>query len=569
MNSFSENVAFENSLVLWHLLLLIGLWILGIYWEFQKRKPRKGARIIALSLVLISLYVIYLSPYTLTEKPLKSALIINRDIPDSIIDSLKLIYEVSILKQNQKGRFELGETGKESSINELDFQLDTVFVYGYVPHLNPEYYKIRKDIVMEKGLKLHYPKSIAFGDSLKIGIQNLNSRDTRISATIGQDTVSKFLPKEGKIDLSILPKFNGALLSKISTDDANYHFAVSVEKPEKYIMQILSASPDFEWKFFVDFLKSKEHSVYQKTQISKDKFKSAFVNWHDSLQINRGVANDLKVLFTDAKAWEDLSSNAKRDFLKKLESNDGSLIFRTSPNSQIQLDLDKSKSTNIFSTSDNLLESNDYNYLQFNNLRDLDEVAQNAVFRKVLPELIVGVINFQSSFQLKLSGKDKEYAQLWSPIFNDLIRKSGDEFYDKTEWPVQFQPFFFRLWAEAKRENILVITPTSDTIYLASKVDYLFAGRQHFMFYPKQEGWHFVQLKNQEAPIPFYVHPEDEIRQSEFLLNYNYDYLKYLNFAKSVIQQEKRSFNRKSVTIWFFILFIIGVTYLWIEDKIT
>lgn len=569
MNSILDNIAFEKSFVLWHVALLLALWILGFYWEFRKQKPRKGIRIIALSVVLISLYIIYLSPSTFTEKPVKSALIIGQDIPESTIDSLRLTYDLSTVKQIEGGRFVLVENGNSSSLDELGFQIDTAFVYGYFSHLDPAYYQVRKDLEIENGLKIHYPKSIALGDSLKIAIQNLENEAITISALIGQDTLSKALPRKGMIDLSILPKSTGYVLSSISVDKAHYHFAVSVEKSKIYVMQILSASPDFEWKFFMEYLKSKEHSVYQKTQISKDKFKSGYVNWHDSLQINRGVAKDLKVLFADAKAWADLTPNTKDLYLQKLKENNGSLIFRTNPNSKIQLNLDKSNLTNIFSTNDNLLQANNYKYLQFNKLYPLDEVTQNAIFRKVFPEMILGVINFQNSFQLKLSGKEEEYSQLWSPIFNDLIRKSEGIFYDKTKWPIQFQPFFFMAWANGKIGEISIISPQSDTLRLISKRDFLFPERHHFMFYPQTEGWHFIQMKNQAESIPFYVHSETQANQSEFLSNYNYDYLNYLNFEDSYSQQKALTYNRESVTMWCFVMFLMSVVYLWIEDKIT
>ncbi|MGJ3236224.1 hypothetical protein [Marivirga sp.] len=569
MIDWISDIAFEKSFELWHLAVFLGLWFLSVYWEFQKNKPRKWLRIIALSWVLISLYIIYLSPYVLTEKPRKSVVIVSQQISKSSIDSLDKQYDLSILIQNQNGSFMTVENEKETSLNELDFLIDTAFVYGYLPHLNPVDYQFRKDIDIQKGIQLHYPKFIALGDSLSIKIKNLENKKIKIKALMGQDTVSKNLSKNGNCNISVLPKMTGYVLADISTDDAQYHLAVTVEKPENYVMQILSAVPDFEWKFLADYLKSKEHSVYQRTQISKDKFKSSFFNWHDSLTINRGVAQDLKVLFIDAKAWDDLSRNAQNLYLNKLKENKGSLIFRSNPNSQIQLDLDKSNLTNIFSTSDNLLESDNYKYLQFSNLYNLDEVAQNAIFRKVFPEMILGVINFQNSFQLKLSGKEEEYSQLWSPIFNDLIQKSEGLFYDKTEWSIQYQPFFFRAWTAEKIEEISIITPQSDRLKLTSKRDFLFPERHHFMFYPQAEGWHFIQLENQTESIPFYVHSETQASQSEFLSNYNYDYLNYLNFEDSVTQQKALNYNRESITMWFFVLFLMSITYLWIEDKIT
>ena len=89
------------------------------------------------------------------------------------------------------------------------------------------------------------------------------------------------------------------------------------------------------------------------------------------------------------------------------------------------------------------------------------------------------------------------------------------------------------------------------------------------MFYPNIAGWHFIDLKNQEEAIPFYVQSEAQVNQSEFLRNYNYDYLNYLNFEVSNTLEKKKNYNQKSVTLWFFLLFLLCVGYLWIEDKIT
>lgn len=569
MTDLMENIRWENTLEVWHLAVLFLLLVLGLFWEIRKQKPRKVWRIIALLLAFISLYIIYLSPYTLIKKPKKSVLLIGLNIAKNEVDSLGNKYDIPILQQQENLKFK--EKGKEqlSTLTGFNYQIDTAFVYGYFPQLNPANYQFRKDLEIEKGIQIDYPKSIALGDSLRIDIQNQEKREINISAVIGNDSISKTIPADAQSHISILPKSSGYILSEINTGSEHYFLAIKVEEAEEYVIQILAASPDFEWKFFGDYLKSKQHSVYQKTQISKGKFKSSFFNWHDSLQINRGVAKDLKVLFSDANAWEDLAPNVKNRFLKILKKNRGSLIFRTNPNSQIQLDLDLSKPANIFSTNDNLLQSKHYKYLQFNNLYRLDEVAQNSVFRKVNPNMIYGVINFQNSFQLKLSGKNKKFEQLWSPVFNKLIRKSSNCFYDKSKWAVQYQPYFFRLWSGEDQEMVSIFDLQNDTIKLKSKPDFIYPERKHFMFYPKQSGWHFIHLKNQEEPIPFFVHSNSLTKQSEFLSNYKYDYLNYLNFDLSNIQKEVEKYNQESVTLWFFLLFLLSVGYIWIEDKIT
>jgi hypothetical protein len=569
MTDFFDNIAWENTIEGWHIAVLLAVSFIGIYWEYRKLKPRKTARIIALIMVVISLYVMYLSPYTLTEKTRKSVVLINRNISENIRDSLKNEYSLTLLQQQKHSKFQEVGTKGLITLGQLNFKIDTAFVYGFFSQLNPEHYQVRKDIEMREVVEVSFPNTIALGDSLRMDIQNISNKNRSVTAIMGNDTLSRDIAAGAESNISSLPKSSGYILNEIYTDSSSYHFTVQVKEVEHYVIQILAASPDFEWKFLGDYLKSKEHSVYQKTQISKGKFKSSFFNWSDSLQINRGVAKDLKVLFTDAKAWEDLAVNTKNQFLNKLKENRGSLIFRTNPNSKIQLDLDKPKLTNIFSTSNNLLEANNYNYLQFNNIYQLDEVAQNSVFRKVNPDLIYGVINFQNSFQLKLSGKNQEYDQIWDPIFSHLIRNSTTVFYDKSDWSVQHQPFFFRLWSDDKNEEISIFNLKNDTVKLKSKPDHVFPERQHFMFYPQSEGWHFVQMKSQSGPIPFYVHSEVQANQQEFLTNYNRDYLNYRNFVDSDIQQEEEKYNHKPVTIWFFILFLISVGYLWVEDKIT
>lgn len=552
----------------WHLAVLAILLILGFVWEIKKQKPRKVWRIIALLLAFISLYIIYLSPYTLSQKPLQSILLVNQNISENELDSIRREYDLPLLQRQANSKFkEMGKAEVES-LNQLDFQIDTAFVYGYFPQLNPNDYQIRKDIELQKGIQIDYPKSIALGDSLKISIQNLESKASKILAAIGNDSISKTIEANRQISLATLPKATGYILAEIKVEEETYHFAIMVIEKEKYVIQILAATPDFEWKFFADYLKFQEHSVYLKTQISIGKFKSSFFNWHDSLQFTRGVANDLKVLFTDAKAWQDLALTEQNQYLKKLKENRGSLIFRNNPNSKIRLDLDKSKSTNIFSTSDNLLEQNNYNYLQFNNLYQLDEVAQNSIFRKVTPDVIYGVINFQNSFQLKLSGKNQEYEGIWTPVFSDLIRSSTELFYDKSEWAVQHQPFFFRLWSGEALDEISIFNLQNDTIKLKSNGDFLYPERKHFMFYPKQGGWHFIQLKTQSDAIPFFVHAESIANHSEFLSNYNLDYLNYRNFTDSNAQQRELKYTRESVTLWFFLMFLLCVGHLWIEDKI-
>jgi len=146
MNDLMRNIGWENSVEIWHVAVLALMFILAVIWEIRKQKPRKIWRTIALLVAFISLYMFYLSPYTSVEKPQKSILLIGQDISETKIDSLGNEYGLEAFQQLSNSKFQKVGTEQQLSLAELDFQIDTAFVYGYFPQLNPAYYQVREDI---------------------------------------------------------------------------------------------------------------------------------------------------------------------------------------------------------------------------------------------------------------------------------------------------------------------------------------------------------------------------------------------------------------------------------------
>jgi hypothetical protein len=228
-----------------------------------------------------------------------------------------------------------------------------------------------------------------------------------------------------------------------------------------------------------------------------------------------------------------------------------------------------SKITNIFSTGDNLLDQEYYKYLQINTIKGFTEVGKNSLFRTVRPDIIYGIINFQNTFQLSLSGNNQEYDRIWKNVFQELVQNEKSIFYDKTAWPVLYHPFNFTVWSVNTFDQLAVINPSKDTIEMEKIKDEIYPERAHYMFYPARVGWHFIQLENPSKLIPFYVHDSKLTNASQFLKEYNNSYLNYLNFESLEQKQSNYKFQKHFITIWIFILFVIGVGYLWMEDKIT
>jgi len=571
MNKFLLNIYWENLWSFDHLIVLIAITILLLFWEIRKKGRRLPLRVLAVILTIASLYLIYLKPYILEEKPKSSAVLISHALPQNFQDSLFSKYNIPVLKQDSNYKFTYfgTENATSFSLEELDFQIDTAFLYGYFPQLNPRYYNKRIDHNLKGGLTIDYPKSIDLGDSLKIVIKNNYDQEISEKLIINQNTIPFKVAKKSQVEISTLPKVSADNFIKISDKNYDYNFSVEVKKPELYRIQILSAAPDFEWKFLTNYLKTEGHSVYQKTKISKDKYIIKRINWSDSISINRGVVSNLKVLLVDAKSWNNLTKVQQGRFRDELTKNKGSLIFRSNENTNITLDLGMSKIANIFSTGENLLDQEYYKYLQIKMIKGFTKVGKNSLFRTVRPDIIYGIINFQNTFQLSLSGNNQVYDRIWKNVFQELVQNEKSIFYDKTAWPVLHHPFNFTVWSVNTFDRLAVINPSKDTIEMEKIKDEIYPERAHYMFYPARVGWHFIQLENPSKLIPFYVHDSKLTNASQFLNEYNNSYLNYLNFESLEQKQSNYKFQKHFITIWIFILFVIGVGYLWMEDKIT
>lgn len=558
----------------WHMLLLGVLVIVFVLLEWRKKKMRRSWRILAIVIAIISLYIMYLKPITLSQKPHQSILLIGQDIAPEVKDSLLNLPDFHAYQYDSETRLltPLSSKKKPVGFNGLSFTVDTLFIAGYIPPINPHYYTKRIKLI-DKSPKysVSYPKWLKLGEELIIEVSN-NSDDTiSVNGVVGVDSINtNVLPLNKFVVLKTIPKSAGAVFGNLKLNDEAYYFHLNVQDEQKYIFHLIAESPDFEWRFLKDYLESQGHAVYYESKISKEKYKSSFSNWPDSLAKQKYNKQPLAfdALLIDMEAWNTMAAQRKNNYSEILNDKYGAIIFRANPNASVSLRaINPSLGKRIYSAKESTLTDR-VNLFNISGLNTFEHVHNLNLFKNILPRVSVGFLQIQDSYQWSLAGKNEEYRSYWSSVLNQLMRTENSEYLFVTEWPVIFQPFHASFWSAQPLDSVRVVWNATDTLKVPVAQDSIFQERYQFIYYPERVGWHQIVVNNKSAERYFYVHPDSSSSQLLMESSYNYSYYSYLNKVDKKRNNNSSNNKEDSLTFWFFLLFLLSISFLWIEEKI-
>lgn len=555
-------------------MILLFLLLVFSYLEWKRKKRNRILRVLAVSVALISLYVIYLRPITSVEKPLKSVTLIGENVSESLANYIKKFSEYEVLTWDEETHLLQSKNQKRTySFNQLDYAIDTLFVRGYVPPINPAYYQhiIFAD-TLEADYAIEFPEKVYLGDTIPLKIVNNTTETVLLAGMIASDTIKNQTLKAGEeLVYKYPPKISGLIKSKVQIDEKeNYHFSILVEEKKKYVFHLLAESPDFEWRFLKDFLADEGHAVYLRSKISRNKYKTDFSNWPDSLNQQLKNYNPLytNVLIADMQAWNNLNTNQKAEYTTKLREKQGVLLLRGNANSTLSLSSIHKGLNGQLKLSDNSEEFEGVQIIGINYLESLKKDEELYFSYSILPDLSLGVLALQDTYKWQLSGKEALYTSYWIDIINKLLRDQAINYINKTKWPVQFQPFHLQYWADNDVDTLSLVNDNSDTTKLSLIQDELYPERQHLVYYPASIGWHQILGNEQTIVDQFYVHPKNTSSQNLMNLSYNYSNNKYIESISSGDRINFSNNKDKSLIFWFFLLFLLSISFLWIEEKI-
>ncbi len=569
-----SDISLTYEFLAWHIIILCVLLIIISVFEWKLKKRNRILRIFAVSIALISLYIIYLKPVISIDKPTKSIVLIGKNISNSLSDYLVKFSEYEVLFWDENTHLLKSKNQKRTySFSQLDYAIDTLFVRGYVPPINPAYYQhlVMADTVSRK-YSIDFPDKIYLGDTISLKITNKSDENIIVEGQLGNDSIkNEVLKSDQDYFLNYIPTTSGFHQSVVLIDEEEeYNFSTLVEDKRKYVFHLLAETPDFEWRFLKDFLAKEGHAIYLRSKVSSKKYKTDFVNWPDSLSAQMKTFNPLysNVLIIDMEAWNKIGNSGRTNYLSLLNEKQGVLLLRANSNERLNLNSIESDLNGYVIVGESSNEYEGLKMASINKQRDFDQHKELPFFFTILTDLSIGITPMQDTYKWQLAGKESIYSNYWIKIINQLLRDPAERYQDKTQWPVQFQPFHFQLWTSTDFDKVKVVNNKSDTINIGLIQDKHYPERRHLVYYPVSTGWHQIISQNKTIIDQFYVHPEEASAQNLMDLSYKFEYNNYFNEISSTEQFKSSNNKVKSLILWFFLLFLLSISFLWVEEKV-
>jgi hypothetical protein len=481
-----------------------------------------------------------------------------------------------------------------------DYQ--TLHIFGYGLESDELKSLKNKDLIfhptaLKNGVSsISWPEKIRSGEQLLVqGKYNNTSRPevklilqglgTNLdSVTIRKDTWNNF-------ELKCIPKhLDKAVYSLIALADkdtlSREKLPVIVKERESMRILILASAPDFENKFLKNWLAQQGYSLSVRTSISTAKYNTEFLNSrkNDLNRINTTLLNDFDILIGDMSELSRLSKLENQAVQNQVNQGMGLIIkadasesgngfyrkaFPIRENKQaipktikltweghsaLKAILQGSSSIEILAQAgtQSLVKNERGNILTNSKL-----FGQGKILMTVITD----------SYTWMLGNQEEDYSSLWSYILQKAARKK-----ENTEsLAVHFLPVI------NKDTGIEIQTETGNISRfqikgkrIALKQHSLMSFQETGSFWAAESGWQSFQFENTDSNW-FYVFDEKAwtvVKASEKLKNtqnFIEQSAKKITTGNEAVQVYEDTIH----PIWFYILFILCCTYLWLEVKLS
>lgn len=339
---------------------------------------------------------------------------------------------------------------------------------------------------------------------------------------LGTNLDSVTIKPDSKLNFSLsnLPKQIGKAVFKIialqNKDTLSAEpVPFEVERKQPISVLILASSPDFEYKFLKKWLFENQFSVAFRSQISKNKYSSEFLN-RDIVnlnQINQTLLKNIDLVIAD-------ESELSPEIYSAINNGMG-LIVRTAGK--------------------------------------IKEESRLYGMGKIVTTTMT------STYQWQLAGKQVEYSRFWSSLFAKSLRKKieSQSFEITPQWPTINQK---------ARIKVSLFDTTPPVISMDGAV---IAPRQNMelpfvwdgFYWPKTTGWNNISINQKTEDIYIY-------KKTDWNAAKNFTKLKATeNFVANQPKKDSKGDKIEYVTTeevskwWFFVAFLAAISFLWYEQR--
>lgn len=580
--------------------IIIALFLLLCFVLFKEltrvNKSNLSFRILASILAIIALYFI-ISPISISHKVTaenrNSAILLTEAFQE---DSLKkwqgmplFSRDIEISKKNKNVQY----IADLNTFIEKNPHIQNFHVFGFgLEQSDIELLKGKKILfhpspVPDGISKINWQRKIKSGEELIVQGQYINSQNKEIKLILkglGTNLDSVIIGKnESQFELKCIPKnldeavYNIIVLSNndtLSKEDIPFQ----VKEKEAINILILASSPDFENKFLKNWLSEEGNHVALRTRISTNKFNTEFLNGPkiDLTRINSTMLEKFDLVICDQQEISNLSDSETKALQNHLNNGLGLFIksdeiitkkaFYSNAFNVLESKMASSKNLNLIwenkKVKKEIINSKTSLHIQAtpgNQNLIKNDSGEVLISSKLVGEgkLILSLI--QDSYTWLLRDQKSEYATFWTYILNKAINKK-----EKSNSSIITKIAYLNKKIELKTDSSEIqINKDKIALYQDPILQFEWIGT----WWPKNIGWQSINNEKDKLYV-FDKSAWSIVRASEKIENMKHQ----LQLFKDVQKKEEieDSFYEEQIsTIWFYFLFLICCTYLWLEEKLS
>jgi hypothetical protein len=338
----------------------------------------------------------------------------------------------------------------------------------------------------------------------------------------------------GKVQYQLM-----ALRGKDTLSNEPVPFEVVPAAPVKVL--ILASYPDFEYKFLKNWLYENQYPLIFRTQISKDKYSTDFLNT-EKVSVDRLTGNALKnidFLIIDEETWKALPAGEKNAIDQEVATGMGMLIRTTEGHKNSLNHLVVHSAPNGKVLIDSRLQ------------------GRGQILTSAAPE----------TYTWLMEGRKADYANFWSKVLTQAARKKNNPL----NWEIV--PEFPKV---GQKTRLIVELPVAATIPKVEIDESTFAPRQNLaipfqwdvFLWPASPGWKNIGTGKEMQS--FYVYQKEDWKNIARLQKKKATatfITQSTAVHKSMTREHKE--NRELSRWWFYSLLLLAMGYLWYESRFT
>lgn len=579
-----DQVTLGQTHLIWPVVMGSGLlWLLFIWKEWKGAAGTRFYIKTVVGLIAVSaLAMIALRPNMEMSQNEKHTAIVSPGYQKAALDSLKAVHKNLTMLTYTPGMdlTEKIETGQEvfvlgQGLQPFDlWQLDMAsvhFLTGDQPSgISRLSYKMENVVGSDFLVEGRYHKAAEGQQLILKGPGGTVLDSTELRALSNQRFSLKAQhPVAGKFVYTLTEK------DSLGNELSSAPLAVAIKPKDRLNILIINQFPSFETKYLKNFLAASGHGVMVRSQVSTSRYKYEYFNTPQkaTIDVTGKTLNETDLLIIDATSLQK-ASKSTRQLLEKAIAENGLGVFVQADESMYALKMpllnfsflkQDDKEVALEKHPDTSFKKYPYLFKKEVLTEPVQQSGEGIVTAyKRSGAGRIGTTVLKNTYELILEGNDVEYQGVWSNIISDISKRKVTETVWKQDEMMVYKDHPFHFEINTGVENPVVKSSEGSSIPMAQDMDLkeLWRGTT----FPRETGWNqLVVSHDSTAVFNFYVldtsHWASLRAFNNIIENKRY-------FSQQTRSAEKTTGVKPVEPWWFFIVFLLAMSFLWLEPKL-